>query len=257
MTLDGKTILTTRAGAAASELREVLSGHGATVIEIPTIEIVPPDTWAPVDSAITHLTEYDWIILTSANAVDAFCHRIEGRILPRIAVVGTKTAQRLEQLGHQVAIIPENYSAEGLLAALPGDLKGVRILLPRAHIARGELPDELRRRGVALDVVTVYQTRIPREGAERLRRVVEAGEVDCVTITSGSTARNLLEMIGSDDPVRWLRDLAVASIGPVTTAEAGALGIEVAIEAPAATAEALAEAIATYFRGQAERPASP
>ena len=252
MTLEGRTVLTTRSGSQSSELRDLLAQLGAAVVEIPTIEIVPPQTWEPVDRAISSLADYDWVVLTSANAAEAFCGRLDGRALPPLAAVGGKTARRLEELGHPVAIIPEDYRAQGLLKALPEDLGGLRILLPRALVAGEDLPAALRGRGAEVEVVTVYRTRRPKEGAERLRRLIGTGRIDCVTITSGSTASNLLEMLGSDDPTRRLQGLTVASIGPVTTAAARAVGIEVHVEAPTATAESLAGAISQHFRDRTE-----
>ena len=177
MGLEGRTILTTRAKGQSGSLRERLEQLGARVLEIPTIEIVPPESWEPVDTAIGKLTEYDWLILTSANAVRCFLDRLDDQaVVPPIAVVGSQTARRLQERGLSAALIPDDFRAEGLVAAFPEDLSGKRILVPRAEVAREYLPDTLRGRGARVDVVTVYRTRRPLEGASRLRRSLGEGE---------------------------------------------------------------------------------
>ena len=186
--LRGRTILTTRASGQGEELRQGLEALGAKVVHIPTIEFTPPESWSRVDDAIRGLADYDWIVFTSANAVDALMDRARNLPRVRIAAAGPQTARRLEERGFEVELIPDRFRAEGLLEQFPADLKGVRFLLPRAEVADETLPETLRSRGAAVDIVVVYRTRMPNDGREELRRLLGEGTIDCVTLTSGSSA---------------------------------------------------------------------
>src|SRR5204863_834022 len=159
MALSGKTIVITRAAAQAADLRTQLEDLGARVIECPTIQIVPPKSWKPVDDAIRRLHTYQWLLFTSSNAVEQFMDRMGDRrpVIP-IAVVGSATAAKLSEWELKAALIPKEFRAEGLLESFPENLVGTRILFPRAEVARELLPNELRRRGAIVDVVSVYQT---------------------------------------------------------------------------------------------------
>lgn len=237
----------TRPAGQNEELCRLLGNLGARVLEIPTIEIAEPVSWQDCDQAIAHMDDYDWLIFTSANAVDAFCGRARGRTLCRVAVVGSQTARRAESFGLQVAIQPRNYRSQGLLDVMPADMHGGRVLLPRGDLADDELPRALRARGATVDAVVVYRTVLPRGGSGPLRNCFETGPPDCVTFTSGSTVRNLVTLVGREDARRYLSRTAIAVIGPVTRRTAEELGIEAAIESPEATIPALVEAIRRYF----------
>ncbi len=254
MGLEGRTILTTRAKGQSGPLRERLEQLGARVLEIPTIEIVDPESWAPVDAAIGSLADYDWLILTSANAVRCFLDRLGDQAgVPPIAVVGSQTAKKLEQRGLSAALIPDDFRAEGLIDALPEDLSGKHILLPRAEVAREYLPDTLRARGARVDVVTVYRTRRPPDGASRLRQSLGEEEIDCITLTSGATAQNLADMLGVSNLSEILDGIAVAVIGPVTRDCAAQVGLSADIQASSATIADLVAAIDRYFENADER----
>ena len=254
MGLEGRTILTTRAKGQSAPLRERLEQLGARVLEIPTIEIVPPESWAPVDAAIAGLADYDWLILTSANAVRCFLDRLDDHAgFPPIAVVGSQTARNLEERGLSPALIPDDFRAEGLIEALPENLSGQRILLPRAEAAREHLPDTLRARGARVDVVTVYRTQRPLAGASRLRRSLGEEKIDCITLTSGATAQNLVDMLGTADLSELLKGIAVAVIGPVTRDCAAQVGLRADIQASSATIPDLVLAIDRYFDNTNER----
>ncbi len=177
MALTGKTILTTRAAAQSGELRARLEALGARVIECPTIEIVPVEDWSAVDLAVAALNTYNWLLLTSANAVECLMKRVQlAKITCEIpvAVVGTATARRLREWGLEPAIIPKEFRAEGLLKAMPTSLAGLSILFPRAEVAREILPRELRRRGARVDVVTVYRTLRPGADAPSFEDIISS-----------------------------------------------------------------------------------
>ncbi len=250
MALEGRTVLSTRARGQGRELRERLEGLGARVLEVPTIEIVPPASWEPVDEAIRRIAEYDWVIFTSANAVEAFLSRA-GSLPPiQVAAVGSQTARKLTEKGCTPDLVPIDFRAEGLLEALPDNLTGKRILIPRAQVAREYLPEHLRGRGARVDVVTVYRTERPPEGAIRLARVLQDENVDCIMLTSGSTVHNLAEMLGVSDLSHALAGIAIAVIGPVTRDSATDAGLEVDIQAEKSTVPDLVEAIRNHYEIQ-------
>lgn len=248
--LQGKTILTTRAAAQSGELTEYLTRLGARVLECRAIELEPVENFAAVDDAISRLSTYDWLIFTSANAVSYFMKRlVEGkRELPQtpIAVVGTATAERLKQWKLSPSLMPERFNAEGLLESFPRDLHGVRILFPRAAVAREILPEELRRRGAIVDVLPVYRTKKTPDGSLDISRIFRTEPVDCVVFTSSSAVHAIAESLG-DQLQPALQNVPIAAIGPVTASSCEALGLHVAIQPSRATIPDLVAAIQDYF----------
>ena len=249
MDLLGKTILISRAATQSDELREALSTLGARVLECPAIQIVPIDDWTDVDRAIADIRAYHWLLFTSANAVEHFMGRVDasgGRITVPIAVVGPATARKLQDWNLSPSLAPESYRAEGLLEAFPADLSGARILFPRAETAREILPDELRRRGAHVDVVTVYRT-VKAEGLSELSRFFKESSIDCVVFTSPSTARFMAEAL-DDEFQSLMKSVAVAVIGPVTREAVESLGLKATIQPDRATVSDLAQSIVQNFR---------
>ena len=241
MALTGKTIVITRAASQSAELRNRLEDRGARVIECPTIHIVPPKSWKPVDEAIRRLHTYNWLLFTSANAVEQFMDRMgERRPAIPIAVVGSATAARLAAWGLKPALMPTEFRAEGLLATFPDNLVGVRILFPRAEVARELLPDELRRRGAIVDIVTVYRTVKAFSG--NIVEILQTEHVDCVVFTSPSTIPDDLHTLPSGT--------ALAVIGPVTREAAQLLGLKPDIVPVEFTVSGLVDAIAGHFESR-------
>lgn len=256
--LAGRTIVVTRARAQAHALRELLEAAGARVIEIPAIRIVPPDDYGLLDAAIGRLGDYQWIVFTSQNAVEAFAERLlqtragGAADLPRlrIAAIGPATAQALRAHGLRPSLAPDRFVAEALVEAFAreagaggvrGDLRGTRILLPRAAEARSVLPEGLRALGASVDVVPVYRVEVEREQhPEAWRRL--SGRVDAVTFTSPSTVRSFAELLGAEAP-RLLAGALVACIGPVTAAAARSRGLAVGLVADTYTIPGLADAL--------------
>lgn len=248
MELKGRTILTTRAKGQSRSLHTQLERLGARVLEIPTIEITEPDSWVAVDKAIANLVQYDWLIFTSSNAAERFLDRLhDPNGMPSIAVVGSQTEKKVKERGLTPVLVPEDFRAEGLLKAFPKNLSQKRILLPRAEIAREDLPETLRKRGAEVDIVTVYRTRQPSGGHRLLLQSLQNGKVDCITLTSGSTVDNLAAMLGVDDLSNSLKDIAVAVIGPVTRESAEKFGLHADIQPFKATIPDLVESIKCYF----------
>ncbi|MFQ5723808.1 MAG: uroporphyrinogen-III synthase [Terriglobia bacterium] len=259
--LAGRRIVITRRREQAEGLREALRRKGAAVIEFPTIALEPPRSWHGLDRALEYLDDYAWVIFTSANGVEFFFQRLRvRRIRPRwrarVAAIGPATAAALRQRGLRADVVPIEYKAEGLLRALARREKswrGKRVLLARAAKAREALPRALRRRGARVDVIEAYRTVAPRVSKKRIRQVFgrrKAGKPDAITFTSSSTVKNFFTLLGRRPGRRALAGVAVATIGPVTSRTARALGLRVAVEANPYTVPALVRALEKYFRGR-------
>lgn len=243
--LFGRRIVVTRAPEQADKLASQLTALGAGIIELPTIEIRPPADPAPLNRAINQLDAYDWLIFTSANGVRYFLDRLDAshydfrKLRARICAIGPATRAAVETLHLKVDLMGREYVAESLLEAFADhDLAGKWILLPRAAVARDLVPTELARRGAHIDVVEAYRTEAPEHLAEHARELL-ATRPDCLTFTSGSTVRNLVQAIGAEA----LRGIPAVSIGPVTTQTARALGVEIAAQAEVFTVEGLVAAV--------------
>lgn len=246
----------TRAKHQAAGLAGPLEALGATVLVAPVIDTVDPEDWAPADEAVARLSSYDWVVLTSVNAVDRFIARLQERGLPpqalasvKVAVVGPSTAERLHELGVSADLVPADYRAEGLVsefAALGADSEW-RVLLPRAEQAREILPDSLRASGAHVDVVPVYRT-VPAAPDPAVVETLRRGEVGVVTFTSPSTVRHFLSWVESAglNAAEVMASVASASIGPVTSEALESRGYAVALEAADSTADGLVEAIRGY-----------
>jgi uroporphyrinogen III methyltransferase / synthase len=261
--LFGRRILVTRAREQASAFGQRLEAAGAEVIEFPTIQIEPPESWAPLDAAIAHIREYRWVIFTSANGVRHVWDRLrnagrDARDLYGITVcaIGPATAAALLDRGIRADVVPPEFKAEALAEALGRErMQGARVLLARAAEAREVLPDELTRGGAAVDVVPAYRTVRRTSNADELRALLRDGKIDAITFTSSSTVRYFLELVGPDATER-LRGVVVASIGPITAATAARHGIASDVMPDSYTIPALADALVRHFRGLG-RPSGP
>jgi hydroxymethylbilane synthase len=241
MPLAGQRVVVTRARKQSSVLTEMLASLGAEVVELPVIEFAPMEFEAPA------WKDYDWAIFTSANAVEALFSRLAPEKGPRLAAIGPATADALRAVGLEPDIIAGIHVAEGVVDALANTpLEGKRVLLPRAAVARDVIPAELSARGASVDVLPVYRTVVPAELAARAAAVFGgARKPDWVTLTSGSTVKNLLAAVGGE----MLEGVKLASIGPVTSETARRHGLRVTLEASSPTMEALAEAMAEWSGG--------
>jgi uroporphyrinogen III methyltransferase/synthase len=245
--LYGQRIVVTRARRQADALSAKLRALGAEVIELPTIEIHPAPDYAPLDRAIANLSSYQWVIFTSVNGVRFFLERLDRSavdlraLTARICAIGPATRASIVALHLKVDVMGQEYVAESLVEALAAhDLRGQRILLPRAAVARDLVPAELARRGALVDVVEAYRTSVPEGATAAAAEILGAADrPHWITFTSSSTVHNLVAVAGT----AALEGVRVASIGPVTSATARRLGIEVALEAPVFTVDGLVEAI--------------
>jgi len=259
--LAGRSVIVTRTADQARAIVEPLENLGVEVLAFPVIAVVDPPDWGPVDEAIGRLREYQWIVLTSANAVRCFFARLEDTAGGReslgdveFAVVGTATASALRAQGIEPHLIPADFTAEGLIEEFR-ELQvgeGYRVLIPRALEAREVLPDTLREWGATVDIAPVYQT-VKGEPDPAVIDRLQAGSVDAATFTSPSTFRNFRSMLqeAGVDADATLHSMALASIGPVTSADLRALGVEPAVEAVQPTDAALVAGIVEQVRGPA------
>jgi len=253
--LDGRTVVVTRAAEQAPRFIELLREAGARVIEAPAIVIAPPASWAPLDAALAEVSRFTWVVFTSVNGVSMVDRRLRDLGLAwsalagaRIAAIGPATAAALEGHGLRVAIVPDEYRAEGLVDRLRGVVgEGDRILLPRAAETRDVLVIELQRFGADVTEVPAYETRAASTGADTLRAALARSGVDVVTFTSSSTARNFARLFSDDERRSWFADVTVASIGPVTAATAAQYGLVTSVMPSEYTIPALARAIADHF----------
>jgi uroporphyrinogen III methyltransferase/synthase len=241
----------TRARAQASDFAAELEALGAEVIQFPTIRIeAAPDVDA-LRRATAGVGEFDWVVFTSANGVEHFWAALEHQGLDsralggvRVCALGPATAGELARRGVRADLVPGEYVAEATVEALASsvELRGARILLPRAEVARAVLPDSLRERGAEVLEVGAYRTVQDGAGADDVRRRIAAGEVDLVTFTASSTVHNFAELVGADTG-----GAAVASIGPITSGTLRELGMRVDVEAAEYTIPGLLDAIRGFW----------
>jgi uroporphyrinogen III methyltransferase / synthase len=267
--LFGQTVVVTRTRQQASDLSERLGALGASVIEAPTIELAPPGEWAQVDEELRRIGTYDWVVFTSRNGVTFARQRLAEHGLDarafgnaKVAAIGDATARAVrDELFLNVDLCPESFVADALADALArgGHVKGARFLLLRADIARPVLRERLQRDGAAeVRDVAIYETRQAASLPQPLLDALDAGEVTWVTFTSSSTARNFAALLGPDYLDR-LRDVQIASIGPITTSTLRELQLEPTVQADTFNIDGLIEALLARNKppGRPTTPVSP
>ncbi len=257
--LFGKRILVTRARAQAGEFVAQLGDFGAETLSFPTLKIVPPPDFSPLDAAIARIESYDVLIFTSVNGVSFFRQRLRAlkkdlRLLKGlfICAIGPRTAEAIEDWDLRVDAIPTEFKAEGLLALLIArGVAGKRFLIPRALEAREILPESLRDLGGLVDVVPAYQALRPVYETSELEQFFGSRKIDFLTFASASTLRHFVEIIGKERLKSQFKESRIACIGPVTAAAATALGLEVAVVPKDYTFPALTAAIVDYYQNLA------
>jgi len=259
-------VLVGRPRHQASALSAGLKKLGAQVIEIPFIEIRKPRSYKPLDSALKGIAEYDWLILTSVNGVEALSTRMKRLRIDRsrlahlqIAAIGPSTKREIENLGLKVAVVPERYIAESVVDSLKEKVKGKRVLLARAKVARDVIPRELQKMSATVDVVEAYETVIPKSSKTRLQAVMKDPKLrpDIITFTSSSTVRNFVRLINLSAPEgagkACVEGIQFASIGPVTSATLREFGLDSDIEAMEYTIPGLIQAIVSRIASEEPR----
>jgi uroporphyrinogen III methyltransferase / synthase len=248
--LEGRSVIVTRARAQASVLAATLRDAGAEVLELPLIRIEPPASWESLDALLEDPGRYDWVVFTSTNGVDFFFRHLRdsGRVPEslvgcRIGAVGRATARALEDEGIRVDAVPRRFEAIELLPMLGETVDGLRVALVRAAAGREELVDALRAGGARVDLAVAYETYREQEHVDTIRGIIRACRLDIVTFTSPSTVAGFFEPLSEEERVAALEQATFCSIGRVTTSALARAGAHRWIEAPQATTEALAEEI--------------
>lgn len=253
--LFGKRVLVTRAREQASQLSRRLADAGALPVELPTIQIEPPESWTQVDRAVGQLDDYAWVVFTSANGVRWLFQRLEtlgrdARALgqAKVAAIGPATAEALRAVGVRADFVPSEYVAEAVAAGLAErGVAGERVLVARAAEAREALVARLRSQDARVDEVAVYRTVPALDVGPRLRELLDSGDLDVVTFASSSTVRSLVGLLGDDASERLAR-CVVACIGPITAQTAQELGLRVDVVAAEYTIPGLVRALEEHYR---------
>ncbi len=235
----GKTVLVTRAAGQSESFSQMLRSQGAQVIEMPTLEIIPPSSWVDLDRGIAELSSFDWLILTSSNGVDYFFERLhyagkDSRALAgvKIAVVGQKTARALQQHGIKPDFIPADFVADALIRDFPDTLSNRRILFPRVETGgRDVLVREFCQLGAIVVEVAAYESQCPKMVDSIALAALQAQEVDIITFASSKTVKFFCELVKNSLPENWQAGVKIASIGPQTSASCRSLLGKVDIEA--------------------------
>lgn len=246
--LEGKRVVVTRAAEQAAELYERLVAVGAEPILLPTVQFVPLPS-EPLAAAVSQLSQYDWLLFTSANAVDFFFRyvdRLEEQLSwPRLVAVGPATAAKLAKHGLQPNFVPDEYVGEALAAGL-GKLVGQRVLLPRSRQGRPQLVEQLRSQGANVDEIAIYDTVVANPEPEILERIRQG--IDAITFASPSSVHGFLTILdhaGIQRPI--LNGTVIVCIGPVTARQVKDEGLVATITAADHTAEGLVQALIDYY----------
>lgn len=252
--LQGKRFLITRAQSQAEAFAALLKAEGAEVHCIPTIEIVPPKSWQPLDFAMRDLDEFDILILTSVNGVAAFFERLlendqyYGVLTDLLVVaVGPKTAAALEENFIRKYLVAEDHRAEGVVELLLRQgVSGKRILYPRAELARPYIVEQLTAAGAEVVAPVAYRTLMPAGSRDEIRHLLAERQLDAICFSSSSTFDNLYRMLG-DELKELLGRTRLFSIGPQTSKTIRQYGFRVDLEPEQWTLDALVAAMKRYY----------
>ncbi|MGD9950640.1 MAG: uroporphyrinogen-III C-methyltransferase [Desulfobulbus sp.] len=264
--LFGKRVVVTRTREQASDLVAKIEEYGAECLEYSTIHIEPVDDYQVLDQAIAEIDSYSWLLFTSLNAVTYFFKRLyalglDSRKLAstKIAAVGRATSEELLKYGVRADLIPEKFTGEGLAEALvKTEVKGTRILLPRALKASDILPETLTDAGATVTIAPTYQNVPPQGRKQELRDQLEVGSVDMITFTSSSTVTNFLTMLDAADEQelhRLLDKVHIAAIGPITAETVRESGLQVDIQPERFTIDDMVQSIVAFYRNKAKQQA--
>ena len=250
------TVLVTRAAGQSSQFSELLTATGMAVIEMPALEIRPPSSWQPLDEALRELRHYDWLILTSANAVSFFFERLEKMgnradlKAMKLAVVGKKTAMVMRQYGLEPDFMPSNFVADALVADFPEPVAGRRLLFPRVESGGREiLVQAMTLAGAIVTEVPAYESGCPQEPDAAVIAALQAKCIDVITFASSKTVRHSCQLFEQGLGTDWLQSLdavAIASIGPKTSETCWELLGRVDIEAAEYTLDGLTQAMTQW-----------
>jgi uroporphyrinogen-III synthase len=257
--LAGKSIVVTRAPEQASELTQTLQQMGADVLLLPTVSFAPADDWTSLNGALQEISKFDWLLLTSQNAVRFFCQRCRERgIRPedlsspklRIGAVGVATADAAKQESMRVGYVAKGQTGESFAQELSGELRGRQVLLPRSDRADDRLPNALRNVGAIVTEAVTYRT-MPSTGFDsQIMGRIRRGEVDAIVFASPSAFYNLRDSLGAAEVVKLSKNVEFAVIGPTTSGALRESGVRVGIETQESSSKGLANAIASHYQSK-------
>ena len=242
-------------------LAKELSARGAIPVVLPLVSFADPQDFAPLDRAIAEIQQFDWIVLTSAQAVRAVVKRgeeLERSLIRsgsklRIASVGPVTAEAARQAGLPVEYVAETHTGAALAEELGDRLQGARVFLPRSDRANPDLPAALKRRGAQVTEVIAYRTLKPTDVDQRNLRQMAEGAADAVLFFSPSAVQHFAELFGGEQ-LRALQDkLAITAVGPVTANVLRQAGVGRTVLAGDTTAAAVVDALEKHFAGTVKR----
>ena len=250
---------------------ERLEDLGAEIFEFPTIRLAPPESYEELDRAIAAIRDYQWLIVTSSHGLASFMERFLDKGFDirdlkgvRLCAIGEKTAEAIRRYGMKVDLVPDQFSAEGLVdafvrlsgAAEKGNLEGVSFLLPRADNSRELFPEKIRELGGRIDTPVAYRNLKPERHGKRLKTFLMEGRITVATFTSGATFNNFLDIVGPD-ALPFLKKVAIAAIGPVTRKAIEKEGLTVRIMPEEATIGGMAEEIIRWATRRGTRDDRP
>jgi uroporphyrinogen-III synthase len=253
--LAGKRVVVTRAAEQSLSLVAALREHGAIPIVLPLVSFEPPDDLRPLDNTMRNLGGFDWLFLTSQNALRAVQERAAFLSLPfvkdltsvRIAAVGPATAEAARNAGLQVAYVATKHQGVALAEELGAEVKGKRVLLPRSDRANQDLVISLNHAGALVSEVIAYKTVPAVEQDLRNHEAMLRGGADAVLLFSPSAVHHLYDLLGRDRFLAFAQGTAFVAIGPVTESMLRQEGVSRIVLARDTTAAAALEALAEFF----------
>jgi uroporphyrinogen-III synthase len=253
--LKGKRVVVTRAAEQSKDLVRALEEKGALPVVLPLVAFAPPENLADLDESIHELSHFDWIFLTSQNALRALQERCQALHLDlrttvghvRVAAVGPATAEAVKTAGVNVAYLASKHQGVFLAQELAAELTGKSVFLPRSDRANPELVEELHRLGAAVKEVVAYKTVAPDEGALAHARTTLQQGADAILLFSPSAVHHLQDMLGNEKVLELSRRAIFAAIGPVTERALRVVHVERVLLAEDTTAAAIVDALASYF----------
>ncbi len=252
--LSGKRVVIPRAVEQARDTAAAVRERGAVAVVLPMIEIAPPPDGVRLSRAVSEMGRYDWVLFTSSNAVEQLrleLARLSGDArafgAARVGAVGPKTSEALQRIGIKADAVAQEFVGEGLATAVLAEGIPRRVLLLRALSARDALPDALRAQGTQVDVVVAYETKPLQSSGAELSARITAGTAEAILFTSSSTVTSTLDALGPDGK-QLLSQIALCSIGPVTTRALEAVGLKASVQASVYTVEGLLDALEAHYQ---------
>lgn len=253
--LKGKRVAVTRAVEQSAELVKALRERGAVPVVLPMVAFGPPDDVSLLDEAIRQLRNYDWVFLTSQNALRALQERCgllgvnlaEAVAGVSIAAVGPATAEAAEKAGLRVSYVASKHQGVGLAEELAERVRGKRVLLPRSDRANPELVEELKRLGARVTEVCAYKTIRPEKADSNTAAAIVQERMDAVLFFSPSAAHHLRELLGPERFLELSTTSVFAAIGPVTEDALRKVNVERVVLARDTSVSAVLEALDEYF----------